>query len=229
MRGGVFNSVRAMCLAFSFMLAASTSSAQLESGRASGSSTQGLVPGDALVFGVAIGQDWEYFRSKVKRAGFTFEFTEHPRYWMDFRYRLPWGPDSGSSQLVPISVRWELVDGRKFIAENVDVASFAGQAYDRVALTTQYFRWLRDKGFAPLFPRLSLEVWEDLMILKWELRINLAWRADGRHAESLEENIESQFADVAYVIAKVKGQPAPQLDFSRRFEAGPLNKSGQRQ
>lgn len=122
----------------------------------------GFVPGGWSQYGFFVGQDWEYFNTHVRQAQFTFEFKEFPRFWMDFREGLLGSPRATIKGFFPMSFRWEMRDGRKFIADFVDIQRSSNESAQRINVPVQFMREQPRENHSKFFPN-------------WQLRCGMTW------------------------------------------------------
>jgi hypothetical protein len=111
----------------------------------------------------------------------------------------------------PLSVRWELKDGRQFIAENIDVRALMREYFKSHDIKLQWQRDRRQKVEGDYFPSLVHEVREDEVVVKWLIRYNHT-PIERRATEQPKIEYEQ------YPVVAVKGTPTSGVDFNRQWE-----------
>lgn len=168
---------------------------------------RGYLPGDVLFYSAGSMQDAEYFAKSVKRAQSSYPFYSR-RLWEDASA----APAPAMRQLLreyyPLSVRWELNDGRQFIAENIDISGIMRDYLATHDLKMQWQAEGRKRVEGDFDPALVYEVREDEVLLKWLVRYNeLSPEQRGKELPRI--------GNVQYLVATVKGAPATGIDFDK--------------
>lgn len=107
----------------------------------------------------------------------------------------------------PLHVRWQLKDGRQFIAENIDIRSLMREWFKTNDIKMQWQQENRERVAGDYGPSLAYEVRDDEVIVKWLLSIN--------HTPLVRRATElPQIEYVDYPVARIKGTPVTGIDFS---------------
>lgn len=174
------------------------------------------LPGGVEYYSVGSSLNKDYFTKYVTRVQYAYSLYADHRWWQDSR------PPSNPSAInmlqsyAPLHVRWELKDGRQFVAENIDVRAVMFEYFKRGDLKLQWQREGRNWAIGDLDPSLVYDVREDEVILKWLIRMNktpydqriLPSGAATRWIFEYEE----------HVAGAVKGTPTQGIDFENRRE-----------
>lgn len=186
-----------------------------------------FAPGDGPTFGVGYSQDAEYFRHHVVRA--QYEYTVGDRDWQRHELRPGMGQDI-DAQIWPGSfrVRWQLKDGRKFRVDLLYSRSFVDKFRVR--------SWARESQLAPYdrpapieaysSPVLVVEVWEDTAILKWYVPVRRTLAERDLPEAALLPVDPDKFTIQEFVLAEVKGQEVPTIDFDEEWYHDRFKKAG---
>lgn len=179
-----------------------------------------LIPGDAPTFSVGYSQDREYFKEYVVNAQYAYHLHRSSRTWVDIY--LDVGAFIGwDIWPAPISVRWELKDGRKFIVDDIPTSRYAAEFRDRMWVPLQHHRERRPPAMWDADPMLAVEVWEDMAILKWHVPLNLTPPSERTPYTPNKKLKPHKFTFEEYVIAEVKGHPVTTIDFRQTWEPRP--------
>lgn len=173
--------------------------------------------GGAAFYSAGPVQNKDYFLKHVKRAQSDYSLYSGTRHWGDD------GPNPAPATLnmlqmyYPLHVRWELKDGRQFIAENIDVRAVMREYFksNDIKLPWQIERRQRD-SVGDYDPSLVYEVRDDEVIIKWLITINhtlvnerLTPTGAATHWKLSKEQ---------HIVAAVKGTPTSGIDFNKQWE-----------
>jgi hypothetical protein len=181
-------------------------------GCATSAITLNYLPGDQMYYSVGTMQDQDYYAANIKRLQSSYPFYPAYRIWEEDNGKPEPNSRNMLRQYYPLSVRWELKDGRQFIAENIDIA---GIMRDYLATNDIKMQWQvedRPRTVGDFDPSLVYAVNDDLVVIKWLLRYNKV---------PLERR-GSELPDIEFVqywIATVKGTPTTDIDFNKQWEA----------
>jgi hypothetical protein len=174
------------------------------------------LPGGVRFYSAGSALDKEYMSKHVKRVQYDYSLYASQRTWTDSRA----GPVPSSVNMLqayyPLHVRWELKDGRQFIAENIDIRGLMREYFKTHDIQMQWQREGREQGVGDSDPSLVYEVQEDEVIVKWFITINQT---------PLKERIlptgaatRWKFTTEQYVVGAVKGKPTTGIDFEQQWE-----------
>ena len=183
-----------------------------------------LAPGGPEFFSVGVSQDVEYFRHHVVRAQYAYLLGRNPIVWGEFKGGVQ-VHYAAQTWIAPVGLRWELKDGRKFIAPEIDARAFAAEFQNHMWVPLQYHRERRQRADGDADPILAVEVWEDLAILKWHVLLNRTPPSQRIPAVPYYLAKPNDFTFEEYVIAKVKGREVSSIDFNRHLEFEPRNEA----
>lgn len=168
------------------------------------------LPGDAQYYSYGISQSKENF-ANVARAQSHIGLYTKQRTWTDiYPMRAP-AMINMLQIYYPMSVRWELKDGRQFILENIDVAAIMREYFKTHRLEMPYQREHRQRAEGDSDASLVHEVKEDTVILKWLIRINNTPLAQRRTSPP-------QMAYEEFAVIELKGYPTTGIDFAHWVE-----------
>lgn len=174
------------------------------------------LPGGVEYYSVGSALNKDYFTKSVTRVQYDYALYPSVRWWIDS------GPPANPSAInmlqsyMPLHVRWELKDGRQFIAENIDVRAAMREYFKHNDLKVQWQREGRSWAIGDSYASLVYDVRDDEVILKWLIRINktpydqriLPSGAATRWVFEYEE----------HVAGAVKGTSTQGIDFENRRE-----------
>lgn len=116
----------------------------------------------------------------------------------------------------PLSVRWELKDGRQFIAENIDVRAAMQTYFKTHDIQLQWQREKRaSKSFGDYVPAFVHEVKDDGVVLKWLVTLNLTPVAQRFSATGAAN--KWHFKDEEYIVTTIQGTPTSGIDFDKKW------------
>jgi predicted small secreted protein len=98
------------------------------------------LPGGVEYYSVGSSLNKEYFTASVTRVQYDYALYPSVRWWIDSR--PPANPSAINmlQSYIPLHVRWELKDGRQFIAENIDVRAVMHNYFQHNDLKMQWQR-----------------------------------------------------------------------------------------
>jgi hypothetical protein len=194
----------------------------------------GYLPGNSVFFSVGSMQDKEYFSKNVAQLQSSYVFYPPNRFWEDNGA----DPEPTTRNLLrgyrPLSVRWELKDGRQFVASDIDVEAIMREfsvtrlpdlswqiAYregttlnDDLKMRDVKMQWQaeeRRRIVGDYDPSLVYEIYEDEVRLKWLVRSNkVPLERRGQELPDIDYAM--------YPVAVVKAKPATGLDFAKHRE-----------
>jgi hypothetical protein len=183
---------------------------------ATGGHAGNYLPGGAEYFSLGTALDKDYYERHVKRVQYAYARFQGRRTWID---TLPPANPSAYNMLqayVPLNVRWELKDGRQFIAEDIDVGTVMREYLKHNDLKVQWQREGRQWAPGDSDPAVVFDVREDEVILKWLITINKT-PFDQRILPSGAAT-RWTFEYEQHVAGRVKGTPTQGIDFEQRYD-----------
>ena len=184
-----------------------------------GGHARDYLPGGVEYYSVGSALNKDYYTTYVTRVQYAYSLYADHRWWQDSR--PPANPSAINmlQSYMPLHVRWELKDGRQFIAENIDVHAAMREYFKRNDLKVQWQREGRSWAIGDSYPSLVYDVREDQVILKWLIRINKT-PYDQR---ILPSGVATRwtFEYEEHVAGTVKGTPTQGIDFENRREVKP--------
>ena len=168
------------------------------------------LPGDAQYYSYGMSQSTENFANIEKAQSHIGLYTKQ-RTWHDIRPTRAPAFINMLQIYYPMSVRWELKDGRQFILENIDVAAIMREYFKTHRLELQHQREGRAVFEGDSDPSLVHEVRDDVVIIKWLIRTNntpLTLRRTSPPQTTYEE----------YPVIELKGHPTTGIDFEHWVE-----------
>jgi hypothetical protein len=175
------------------------------------------LPGGAAFYSAGSAQNKGYFMKHVKRVQSDYSLYSGQRHWGDD------GPNPAPAHLnrlqiyYPLHVRWELKDGRQFIAENINVRAIMQDYFKTHAIQLQWQREGRQRDSVGDFdPSLVFEVREDEVILKWLITINHT--PVNERLTSTGAAAQWKFSKEQHVVGSVKGTRTQGIDFDKHWE-----------
>jgi hypothetical protein len=174
------------------------------------------LPGDAQFYSFGIAQSVENF-ANVKRAQDHYALHTTQRTWQDIKPMVAPATYNMLQIYYPLSVRWELKDGRQFILENIDVGAIMREYFKTNRIVLPHQKEGRPRGDGDFNPSLVHEVKDDTVILKWLIRINKTPPSE-RFKPNGAAN-QWQFAQEQHIVTTLKGKPTNGIDFEKWFES----------
>lgn len=183
------------------------------------SGTQGrdYFPGGAAFYSAGSAQNKDYFLKHVKRVQYEYSLYPNRRFWGDS------GPTPAPATLnmlqayYPLHVRWELKDGRQFIAENIDVRNIMREYFKThdIQLPWQIERRQRD-SVGDYDPSLVHEVRDDEVIIKWLITINHT--PVNERLTPTGAATQWRLSKEQHIVAAIKGTSTSGIDFDKQWE-----------
>lgn len=173
-------------------------------------------PGGSPYYSYGVSQSKENFVN-VERAQSDYSLHKGQRTWAETKPRVSPGEFNMLQSYYPLSVRWQLKDGRQFIAENIDVRAIMREYFksNDIKLPWQKEGRPRD-GKGDYNPSLVHEVKDDTVIIKWHVitnttPVNERFTASG--AATRWQRTREEF-----VVTTIKGTPTSGIDFEKKWE-----------
>ncbi len=171
-------------------------------------------PGGAQFYGYTVAQGRENF-ANVRRAQSEYSLYPNHRTWIDHRPGKGGGMFMLSSYYL-LHVRWELKDGRQFIAEKIDVRAIMGEYFKNNNIQLPWQKEGRPMATSgDSYPNLAFEIKDEYIILKWNIETNHT-PVDQRFTASGAAT-PWYSTDEDYVVAVIKGTPTNAIDFDLRY------------
>lgn len=174
------------------------------------------LPGDAQYYSYGVSQSKENF-ANITRAQSHIGLYTKEKYWNNIR---PMRAPASINMLqiyYPLSVRWELKDGKQFILENIDVDAIMREYFRTHRLELQHQREgrVRDSvgDYGPAFVH---EVRDDVLILKWLITTNHT-PVPERLKPTGAAN-KWRLTDEEHPVIELKGNPTSEIDFEKWVE-----------
>lgn len=169
------------------------------------------LPGGVSFYSAGSALDKEYMSNHVKRVQYDYSLYASQRTWTDSRA----GPVPSSVNMLQayylLHVRWELNDGRQFVAENIDIRGLMREYFKTHDIQMQWQREGRERAPGDYDPTLVYDVRQDEVIVKWLLRINHT-PLDRRATEL------PKIEYIQYPVGIAKGKPTTSIDFEHQWE-----------
>lgn len=173
-------------------------------------------PGGAPYYSYGVSQSAENF-ANVERAQSSIGMYSKERNWTGIRSGLRAPSHINLLQAYyPLSVRWQLKDGRQFIAENIDVRALMREYFAHRDIPMPWQKEGRQMAVGDSDPSFVHEIKDDSVILKWLVITNLTPVAERLTATGAANRW--RFSDEEYVVTAVKGTPTDGIDFDKRHE-----------
>lgn len=170
-------------------------------------------PGGWPFYSYGVSQSKENFVN-IERAQSAYPLHSGERSWAENRV----GRGSYIFMLqayYPLHVRWQLKDGRQFIAENIDVRAAMQEYFKTHEIRLQHQRegraWHSVGDSDPAFVH---EVNNDEVILKWLITINKTPINERLQANGAANRWTFEYEE--YVVTTIAGKPTSGIDFNNR-------------
>lgn len=172
-------------------------------------------PGGSPFYDYGVSQSKENF-ANVERAQSDYSLYPKHRRWTDDK------PGVGVNTLMlqayyPLHVRWQLKDGRQFIAENIDIRGIMREYFRNHDIKLPWQKEGRPKAKSgDGSPALVHEIKDDGVIIKWLITTN--------HTPVNERFTPSgaatrwRFTDEEFVVTTIKGTPTSGINFDKWVE-----------
>lgn len=168
------------------------------------------LPGDAQFYSYGVSQSKENF-TNIQRAQSHIGLYTKQKTWQDIRPMRAPASINMLQTYYPLSVRWELKDGRQFVLENVDVGAIMREYFKTNRLELPHQREGRTPFEGDSDPSLVHEVRDDSVIIKWLIRTN-------RTPLALRRTLPPQTTYEEYPVIELKGNPTSGIDFEKWVE-----------
>ncbi|MGE0332908.1 MAG: hypothetical protein AB7P37_19690 [Ramlibacter sp.] len=176
----------------------------------------GPLPGDAQMYSFGVVQDPAYFESHIEHAQRYYGTVPKDRIWSITRAGSAPATMGGLRLYYPLSVRWQLKDGRQFILEDIDIAAIMRDYFKTNTILLQHQREGRERIHGDYNPSLVHEIRDDSLVIKWLLTINKTPMAIRLGPQGV--NTKLQLVDEEIPVITLKGNPTSGIDFSKRWE-----------
>lgn len=174
-------------------------------------------PGDWPFYSYGVSQSKENF-ANVERAQSDYSLYPGQRSWAELRPRRSPSEFNLLQTYYLLSVRWQLKDGRQFIAENIDVRAAMQEYFKTHEISLQHQRegraWHSVGDSDPAFVH---EVKNDEVILKWLVTINKTPINERLQPNGAANRWAFEYEE--YVVTSIKGIPTSGIDFNNLRDA----------
>lgn len=171
-------------------------------------------PGGSPFYSFGVSQSKENFEN-IARAQSDYGLYPNDGYWDEIRPMRALSSINMLQAYYALHVRWQLKDGRQFIAENVDVRAAMNEYFKTHQIMLQHQREGRAwDSVGDSHPSLGYEVKDDGVILKWTVTTNKT-----PVKERLQPNGAANrwyFDYQEYIVTTIKGRPTSGIDFDNR-------------
>lgn len=173
-------------------------------------------PGGFPYYSYGTSQSKENF-ANIARAQVSIALYRKQITWGEMRAEVAPGYINMLQAYFPLSVRWQLKDGRQLIAEHIDVRAIMRDYFKthEIRMPWQIEGRPRAKS-GDYSPSLVIEVKDDAVILKWLIRTNHTPVSE-RYTPTGAAN-EWHITKEEFVAAVVKGTPTSGINFDKRIE-----------
>lgn len=171
-------------------------------------------PGGTPFYSYGVSQSKENF-ANVERAQSDYSLYRDSRHWVDIKPRVSPSEFNLLQAYYPLHVRWQLKDGRQFIAENIDVRVIMREyfkTYDIKMPWQKEGRSMAKSGDG--YPSLVHEIKDDTVILKWFITTNRT-PVNERFTPSGAAT-RWRFTDEEFIVTAIKGTPTSGINFDIR-------------
>lgn len=199
---------RVVALAFILFLSACTAVAP--------SPERDYFPGGSPIYSYGVSQSKENF-ANVERAQSWYGLYTKEKYWSPIRPGIAPASINMLQIYYPLSVRWQLKDGRQFIAENIDIRGIMREYFRNHDIKLPWQRERRpydQRGDSD--PSLVHEIKGDTVIIKWLITTNhtpVNERFTPSGAATWWHRTKEEF-----VVTTIKGTPASGINFDKWVE-----------
>ena len=178
----------------------------------SASSGRDYLPGGSQFYSFGVSQSEENFEN-VKRAQSTYNLYSKEKYWQDVKPSRAPGFINQLQSYYPLSVRWELKDGRQFIA-NIDVRAVMQEYFKSNDLRMQWHIERREKAKSgDGYSSFVHEVKDDTVVLKWLVPFNDTPVSDRFTSTGAATPWKVRYED--HIVTEIKGTPTRGIDFDK--------------
>jgi hypothetical protein len=173
-------------------------------------------PGGFPFYSYGTSQSKENF-ANIARAQDSIALYRKQITWDDIRPGMAPGSINMLQAYFPLSVRWQLKDGRQFIAEHIDVRAIMRDYFKtheiRMPWQIEGRSWDKSGDYGP---SLVIEVKDDAVILKWLIRTNhtpVNERFTSTGAANWWHVTKEEF-----IVTSIQGTPTSGINFDKRIE-----------
>ena len=174
------------------------------------------LPGNAKFYSFGLSQSKENFVN-IEQAQSTYGLFAKEKYWQAIKPMRAPSTYNLLQQYYPLHVRWQLKDGRQFIAESFDVRAVMLEYFKKHSIKLQWQREGRPyKSRGDYYPAFVHEIRDDVVILKWLLIINRTPVDERFTSTGVANKWVREYEE--HIVTTVKGTPTSGIDFERRVE-----------
>lgn len=173
------------------------------------------LPGGVQYYSFGTSQSKENF-ANVERAQSNYVMYTKEKWWSSIRPGVAPSSINMLQTYYPLHVRWQLKDGRQFIA-HIDTRAVMREYFKTHNIKMQWQREGRPQAQSGDYdPSLVHEVKDDKVILKWLLRLNKT-PVDQRYQSNGAAN-SWQVDREEHIVTAIQGQPTSGIDFEKWVE-----------
>lgn len=173
-------------------------------------------PGGVPYYGFGTMQGKENF-ANIERAQSNYGLFSKERWWREVRPSSGEGGTFALTAYYPLHVRWQLKDGRQFIAENIDIRAIMRHYFASHQIVMPWEKEGRPR-FRPgdTDPTLGYEIKDEQVLIKWRITTN--------HTPVSERVLPSgaatrwKWSDEDFFVTAVPGKPASEINFKQKVE-----------
>lgn len=173
-------------------------------------------PGGSPYYSYGVSQSKENF-ADVEIAQSTYGMYSKERHWATIRPMVAPGFYNMLQAYFPLSVRWQLKDGRQFMAENIDVRAIMREYFKSNDIQLPWQKEGRPRAKAgDADPTLVHEIKDDTIIIKWLITTNhtpVNERFTPSGAATYWQRTREEF-----IVTVIKGTPTSGIDFDKKWE-----------
>lgn len=178
--------------------------------------TRDYLPGGAAFFSFGISQSKANFEN-IEIAQSDYALYSDRRTWMKINPVRAGGMINMQQVYSPLSVRWQLKDGRQFILENIDVRSIMREYFKTQDLQLPWGKEGRPRAKSGDFdPSLVHEVKDDTVLIKWLIITNRTPVNERFTASGAATRWDFSYEE--FVVIALKGVPTQGIDFTKVWE-----------
>lgn len=168
-------------------------------------------PGGSQFYSYGTSQSKENFENIV-RAQSAYALYSKEVYWQDIKpVRAP-AHINMLQAYFPLSVRWQLKDGRQFIAQNIDVRAIMGEYFKNTDIKLPWQREGRARAKSGDYdPSFVHELKGDSLILKWLITTNHT--PVNERFTSTGAATRWALSEDEYIVTTIKGTLTNGIDF----------------
>ena len=172
------------------------------------------LPGDAVVY------DWGLCQTATSAAtiaraqkGYMWSGTRDVWHSVEPNSR-PVATDIGLQRFYPLSVRWQLKDGRQFLLDKADLRPVMKTYFSQHSIVMPWQRENRRAKSKPMDsnPMLCVEVKDDGVLIKWVVVLSHLQEKSDPRSPGVPDY---KFSYEHYPVTTLKGQPTAGIDFEK--------------